>query len=82
MIGLAQNAVRVEGHVSEGFEVLREAFAENFARRRELDGACCVYHGGEKVVDWWGGMRNQATGEPWGKDGREHGATAGRRRAR
>ena len=67
MIGLAQN----------GFEV-REAFAENFARRRELGGACCVYHGGEKVVDLWGGLRNQAPGEPWGKDGREHGATVGR----
>ena len=54
-----------EGHVSRGFEAVREAFADNFARRRELGGACCAYHRGEKVVDLWGGIRNKQTGEPW-----------------
>ena len=49
----------VEGHVSRGFEVVREAFAENFARRGELGGACCAYHRGEKVVDLWGGVRTR-----------------------
>jgi len=58
----------VEGHVSRGFEAVREAFVENFTRRRELGGACCVYHGGEKVVDLWGGIRNKQTGEPWERD--------------
>jgi CubicO group peptidase (beta-lactamase class C family) len=43
-------------------------FAENFARRRELGGACCAYVQGEKVVDLWGGIRNRQTGEPWEKD--------------
>lgn len=60
--------VRIEGHVSPGFEPVREAFVENFLRRRELGGACCVYHRGEKVVDLWGGVRHEATGEPWEKD--------------
>jgi CubicO group peptidase (beta-lactamase class C family) len=60
--------IRVEGHVSPGFEVVRDAFAENFARRHELGGACCVYHRGEKVVDLWGGVRNRTTGEPWEED--------------
>ncbi len=46
--------VAVHGHVSPGFEGVREAFAENFARRGELGGACCVYHHGEKIVDLWG----------------------------
>jgi CubicO group peptidase (beta-lactamase class C family) len=55
----------VEGHVGRGFEAVREAFADNFARRRELGGACCAYHRGEKVVDIWGGIRNKQTGEPW-----------------
>jgi len=59
---------RIEGYVSRGFETVRDAFAENFARRRELGGACCVYHQGEKVVDLWGGIRNKRTGEPWGQD--------------
>ena len=58
----------VEGQVSPGFEAVREAFADNFARRRELGGACCAYFRGEKVVDLWGGIRNKQTGEPWEKD--------------
>jgi len=41
----------VEGHVGRGFEAVRDAFEENFARRGELGGACCAYVGGEKVVD-------------------------------
>ena len=58
----------VEGSVSRGFEPVREAFAENFERRGELGGACCVYHHGEKVVDLWGGLRNKQTGERWEQD--------------
>jgi len=58
----------IEGHVSRGFEPVWEAFAENFARRGEVGGACCAYHRGEKVVDLWGGVRNKATGAPWERD--------------
>jgi len=54
--------------VSRGLEGVREAFAENFTRRGELGGACCVYHRGVKVVDLWGGIRNKETGEPWEED--------------
>lgn len=43
---------------------MREAFIENFARRKELGGAC---HG-KKVVDLWGGIRNKATGRAWQED--------------
>ena len=56
------------GHVQPGFEPVLDAFVENFTRRRELGGACCVYLGGEKVVDLWGGVRRKATGEPWEED--------------
>ena len=58
----------INGHVSPGFEAVRDTFAENFARRRELGGACCVWRRGEKVVDLWGGVRNRETGEPWERD--------------
>ena len=58
----------IQGHVSRGFEGVREAFAENFVRRGELGGACCAFHRGEKVVDLWGGIRNKQTGEPWEQD--------------
>jgi CubicO group peptidase (beta-lactamase class C family) len=60
--------VTVEGQVSPGFEAVRQVFADNFHQRRELGGACCVYHRGEKVVDLWGGVRCKHTGEPWGRD--------------
>ena len=58
----------IQGHVSRGFEAVGEAFAENFIRRGELGGACCIFHHSEKVVDLWGGIRNKQSGEPWEKD--------------
>src|SRR5579864_9431533 len=60
--------VTVEGHVSPGFEAVREVFVENFTRRHELGGACCAYYHGEKVVDLWGGVRNKRTGGLWEQD--------------
>jgi CubicO group peptidase (beta-lactamase class C family) len=62
---LAITHTGVQGHVSNGFEAVREAFSENFTRRKEIGGACCVYRHGKKIVDLWGGIRNKATGEPW-----------------
>jgi CubicO group peptidase (beta-lactamase class C family) len=64
----AVEAPSIAGDAHSGFEALRTAFADNFARRHELGGACCVYHQGEKVVDLWGGARNARTGEPWHAD--------------
>jgi CubicO group peptidase (beta-lactamase class C family) len=66
--GIIDRVPDVEGHVTRGFEAVREAFIDNFTRRRELGGACCAYHHGEKVVDLWGGLRNTQTGEPWERD--------------
>jgi CubicO group peptidase (beta-lactamase class C family) len=62
------NRSEIEGQVSPGFEPVREAFAENFARRRELGGACCAFYRGNKVVDLWGGIRDKRSGEPWERD--------------
>lgn len=58
----------VAGFAKPGFEAVRAAFVENFERRDELGAACCVFHRGEKVVDLWGGIRKEATGEPWEED--------------
>jgi CubicO group peptidase (beta-lactamase class C family) len=58
----------IQGYVSKGFEPVRDAFLENFSRRKDLGAACCVYHHGQKVVDLWGGIRNRATGAPWEED--------------
>jgi CubicO group peptidase (beta-lactamase class C family) len=66
--GSASRNVSVEGGVTKGFEAVREAFVENFTRRGEMGGACCVYRNGEKVVDLWGGVRDRTSGEPWRAD--------------
>ncbi len=63
--GAPAGSPAIGGFVRPAFEAVREAFVENFERRHELGAACCVYHRGEKVVDLWGGIRNEATGEPW-----------------
>ncbi len=49
----ASERFNIQGRVSRGFEAVRETFIENFSRRRELGGACCVLHRGEKVVTPW-----------------------------
>ena len=38
----------ISGFVAPGFEAVAEAFNENFSKRNELGGACCVYRNGEK----------------------------------
>jgi CubicO group peptidase (beta-lactamase class C family) len=64
----APTKVPINGFVRDGFEAVRDAFADNFEHRHELGGACCAYYHGEKVVDLWGGIRNKQTGEPWERD--------------
>ena len=66
MVALASHVV--EGHVTRGFESVRDVFEDNFVRRGELGGACCAYYHGDKVVDLWGGVRNKVTAEPWERD--------------
>ena len=68
MAATTPKRVKVEGSVRPGFEAVHEVFAENFTRRHELGGACCVYVHGEKVVDIWGGIRDKQTGAPWNGD--------------
>ena len=58
----------ISGFVKPEFEPVRDAFIDNFKQRNELGAACCIYYMGEKVVDLWGGIRNEATGEPWEED--------------
>lgn len=64
----ALNQPIISGTVSASWEPVRAAFIENFTRRGELGGACCIYQNGEKVVDLWGGVRDRASGEPWRAD--------------
>ncbi len=61
-------ASMIHGSVSSGFEEVETEFRRNFAERDELGAACTIYYKGEKVVDLWGGYRDEATLAPWEKD--------------
>lgn len=50
----------IHGHTAAGFEPVREAFVENFARRGEYGAQVCVRHRGEVVVDLWAGLADVA----------------------
>lgn len=58
----------ISGFAKPEFEAVREAFVDNFELRNELGAACCIYYRGEKVVDLWGGIRNESTKELWEED--------------
>jgi CubicO group peptidase (beta-lactamase class C family) len=58
----------IDGHVSPGFELVREAFRENFDQLGEVGAAVAVYHHGRLVVDLWGGTRDKEQGSPWEPD--------------
>ena len=45
--------VRVKGYVAAGFELVAEAFRENFAKGTELGASFAAYHRGKLVVDIW-----------------------------
>ncbi|MBT2383148.1 serine hydrolase [Streptomyces sp. ISL-11] len=58
----------VQGTVADGFEPVRDAFAENFARRGERGAAVAVYRRGHKVVDLWAGTKDADGDAPWTPD--------------
>jgi CubicO group peptidase (beta-lactamase class C family) len=58
----------IHGSVAPGFEEVETEFRKNFRDQDELGAACAVYHGGEKVVDLWGGYRDLERSEPWQED--------------
>ena len=57
-----------QGWTAPGFEDVRIAFEQNFAEGLEVGAAFSAYHRGQKVVDLWGGIADEATGRPWEED--------------
>ncbi|HVR80079.1 MAG TPA: serine hydrolase domain-containing protein [Acidimicrobiia bacterium] len=60
--------VDICGRLASGYELVREAFAENFRSRGEVGAAVAVVVGNELVVDLWGGMANPRQNRPWAED--------------
>lgn len=55
----------VQGHVTDGWGRVADAFAANFRDRGELGAACAVSLDGQLVVDIWGGVADTQTKAPW-----------------
>ena len=57
--------VIINGEVASGFENVREEFEKNFTQRGELGAACAAFYKGQKIVDLWGGYRDEKSLDPW-----------------
>jgi CubicO group peptidase (beta-lactamase class C family) len=57
----------LNGHIHPDFWGVAQTFSGIIERAKGGGAAVCVYHQGERVVDLWGGFRNEA-GEPWESD--------------
>ena len=55
----------VHGWCDPEFARVGAAFTRNFTERDEIGAAVCVFAGGRKVVDLWGGHRDAARLQPW-----------------
>jgi CubicO group peptidase (beta-lactamase class C family) len=60
--------VPVHGTCDARFAAVRDAFAENFARRGEVGAAVAVMLTGRPVVDLWGGAADAARTRAWERD--------------
>jgi CubicO group peptidase (beta-lactamase class C family) len=58
----------IDGWVAPGFENVRDQFEKNFADGLEVGAAFAAYQDGEKVVDLWGGVADEATDRAWAED--------------
>jgi CubicO group peptidase (beta-lactamase class C family) len=61
----------IGGFAAPGFELVRDAFVDNFSRddgEPEIGAAVAVYHRGECVADLWGGHADRACSRPWARD--------------
>ncbi|MGA9397229.1 MAG: serine hydrolase domain-containing protein [Anaerolineaceae bacterium] len=65
---MVKETISIKGDVAPEFEPVREAFERNFIERKELGAACAAYCGGRKVVDLWGGLRDEHSGAEWEED--------------
>lgn len=67
-IALCSRDQEIHGIIAPGFEEVRKEFELNFQKRGEVGAAVAAYWRGKKVVDLWGGLRDQERRDPWEKD--------------
>ena len=60
--------VQVQGTCADAFGAVRYAFEDNLASGEELGASICVDLDGERVVDLWGGFRDEGRTTAWTED--------------
>ena len=60
--------IPLAGTCDDRYARVREAFADNFARRDEHGAAVAVWQNGRLAVDLWGGWSDRARTKPWAAD--------------
>ena len=60
--------LHIEGTCDARFARVKEAFAENFAKRNEYGAAVAVTIAGKPVIDLWAGHADKARTHPWTRD--------------
>ena len=59
--------VTIHGQVDPQFDEVKAVFADLW-QEIEVGASLCVFHGGIKVVDLWGGFTDRKMSEPWQAD--------------
>lgn len=58
----------IDGYTAPGFEGVRDAFRHNIESGADIGAGFSAYLRGEKVVDLWGGVADEASGRAWTED--------------
>ena len=58
----------IEGVCDSNFSSVKDEFYKNFTSRNEIGSSVCIYQDGQKVVDLWGGYRDEGGTQPWTED--------------
>jgi CubicO group peptidase (beta-lactamase class C family) len=65
---MGKHNLEVQGYCDPAFKAVKETFQENFDSRNEIGAGVCVYKENQKVVDLWGGHRDEERIQTWTED--------------
>ncbi|MHA2051484.1 MAG: serine hydrolase domain-containing protein [Promethearchaeota archaeon] len=57
--------IEIKGYCKEGFESVKEVFAENFTSGLDVGASLALTINGKFVIDIWAGYRDEAQTQPW-----------------
>ena len=61
-------SAQLAGHVSDGFEKIRDTFQQIISNAPDSGAALSIWHKGKNIVDLWGGLADKENKSPWKED--------------